>query len=176
MAQPDLFWGLTATGWTAIGSMAGAVSILTLVIFNIATLQAAIKGLRIQIEGIRFQVQGIVFSGCPVLILRQNINGSYSIINCGQGPALMAQWGYGRSVLDTKVLRRLDDNIIPAGDSRNIVLDMRTAKASGITLFAYSVTNDKFVTSISWPGESDERRVHFGIYDGEMPRELLDHG
>jgi hypothetical protein len=134
---------------------------------------ATIKGIEVQINGIKLQLSGILFSGCPVLTLRKNPDGNYSIYNCGQGPALMAQWGYGRSIPETKVLQRLDDNIIPAGDSREIEIDLEFARVYGVTLFAYGVTNDKFVTSISWSSESNERRVHFGTYEGDMPRELL---
>jgi hypothetical protein len=66
-------------------------------------------------------------------------------------------------------MERLDDNIIPAGDSRHIKLDLDSAQAHGIILFAYSITNDKFVTTIAWPKEGAERFVHFGTYDGELP-------
>ena len=173
MQQPEIFWGLSATGWTAVGSIAGAASILILVIFNITTLGTAIQGLRVQIEGIKFQIHGIVFSGCPVLVLRQDREGAYSVHNCGQGPGFMAQWGYGSSVTDAKILHRLDDNIIPAGDHRKIPLDVSIARTDGIVLFAYGVTNDKFVTSISWPNDSPERRVHFGIFQGDLPGEIL---
>jgi len=173
MQSPDAFWGLTATAWAAVGSIASAVSILILVFFNLTSLRTSAKGLHLQIGAIKVQLATILYSGCPVLILKKDPDGKHSIFNCGQGPALMAQWGYGRSIPDCKVLHRLDDNIIPAGDSRHIVLDMQIAKASGIILFAYSVTNDKFVTCISWPSDSNERRVHFGTYDGEMPHELL---
>jgi hypothetical protein len=38
---PDIYWHLTATGWTAIGSIVGAVSIFALTIFNICYLSAA---------------------------------------------------------------------------------------------------------------------------------------
>ena len=172
MQTAETFWGLTATGWTAIGSTASAVSILILVIFNVTTLNASIAGLKIQVEGIKLQLAGVLYSGCPVLILRKSREGNYSIYNCGQGPALMAQWGYGRSIPEAKVQHRLNDNIIPAGDSRSIDIDMQIGRAKGIILFAYSLTNDKFVTSISWPNDSDERRVHFGTYDGEMPSDL----
>jgi hypothetical protein len=34
MQAPDIFWGLTATGWTAIGSAISAASVIALVIFN----------------------------------------------------------------------------------------------------------------------------------------------
>lgn len=39
--QPDAFIHLTATGWTAIGSIVGAVSIITLAVFNVFYLEAA---------------------------------------------------------------------------------------------------------------------------------------
>lgn len=41
MSGPDVFWGFTATGWTAIGSIISAGSIVVLSIFNILNLNAA---------------------------------------------------------------------------------------------------------------------------------------
>ena len=43
MEPLEMFLGLTATGWTAIGSIAGALSILILCIYNSAYLATAIK-------------------------------------------------------------------------------------------------------------------------------------
>lgn len=40
-SQPDIFMHLTATGWTAIGSIVGAVSIIILAVFNVLYLKAA---------------------------------------------------------------------------------------------------------------------------------------
>ena len=39
--QPDVFMHFTATGWTAIGSIVGAVSIIILAVFNVFYLTAA---------------------------------------------------------------------------------------------------------------------------------------
>jgi hypothetical protein len=98
MQTPEMFLGLTATGWTAIGSIAGALSILILSIYNYTFLRVAVRGIGAQVSGVQvqlksmeFQVRGIVFSGCPVLTLRKDQEGDFSIYNCGQGPALMAQ-------------------------------------------------------------------------------------
>ena len=41
--QPDVFFHLTATGWTAIGSIVGAASIIALSVFNVLTVQAALR-------------------------------------------------------------------------------------------------------------------------------------
>ena len=116
-----------------------------------------------------FQVDGIVYSYCPVLTIRKDEKGNDTIHNCGQGPALMVQWGYGQSMPEAKVLKRLGDNIIPAGESQPVEVDWELARNSGLILFAYSVTNDKFVTTIKWPVGGDERLVHFGLYLGESP-------
>ena len=43
---PDVFLYLTATGWTAIGSIVGAVSIIVLSFFNGLTLKAAFRAAR----------------------------------------------------------------------------------------------------------------------------------
>jgi len=173
MQASETFFGLTSTGWTAVGSIVSAISIVFLVVYNVVFLMVTIQGMKVQIAGIKVQVSGILYSGCPVLTLREDDEGNFSIYNCGQGPALMAQWGYGRSIPEVKVLHRLDDNIIPAHETRSINIDMEFARPYGVILFAYGVTNDRFVTSISWPAGASERRVHFGTYDGEMPRELL---
>jgi hypothetical protein len=114
--------------------------------------QIAYKGLEemrasssIALKDLELTMAGIEFSTCPVLTLRKESDESYSIQNCGQGPAIMAQWGYGQSVMEAKgrAHERLDDNIIPAGATRRINLDMNIARFSGVLLFAYSVTNDK---------------------------------
>jgi hypothetical protein len=44
--QPDIFYHLTATGWTAIGSIVGALSIIALSVFNVLTLGAAFRAAR----------------------------------------------------------------------------------------------------------------------------------
>lgn len=165
MNTPDTFLGLSGTVWTGIGSLISAVSILFLVVYNLVFLKVAIQGIKAQLVGI----EAGLFPVCPVLTIRSEHGGVFSIHNCGQGPALMAQWAYGESVSEATVVSWLDDNIIPAGDTRPIILDMARARKSGILLFAYSVTNDKYLTTIKWPNASGERFVHFGIYKGELP-------
>jgi hypothetical protein len=165
MQTPDMFLGLSGTGWTGVGSMISALSILVLVILNLFNQNVAIQGIKAQL----LSIEAGLFSGCPVLTLRIERNGSFSIYNCGQGPALMAQWGYGKSIPESSVESRLDDNIIPAGDYRPINLDLDRAKNTGILLFAYSVTNDKYLTTIKWSNLGEERFVHFGTYKGELP-------
>lgn len=44
--QPDIFFHFTATGWTAIGSIVGAASIIALSVFNVLTLRAAFRATR----------------------------------------------------------------------------------------------------------------------------------
>jgi hypothetical protein len=165
MQTPDTFLGLSATGWTGIGSIVSALSIVVLVTYNLFYLKVTVQGIKAQL----LSIEAGLFSGCPVLTLRNERDGGFSIYNCGQGPALMAQWGYGKSIPESTVENRLDDNIIPAGESRPITLDLDRAKNTGLLLFAYSVTNDKFLTTIKWPKLYGERVVHFGIYNGELP-------
>jgi hypothetical protein len=172
MQTPDTFLGLSGTGWTGVGSIISALSIVVLVMFNLFYLKVAVQGIKAQVQGIKAQLLGIeagLFSGCPVLTLRNERDGGFSIYNCGQGPALMAQWAYGKSIPESTVESRLDDNIIPAGDSRPINLDLDRARNTGLLLFAYSVTNDKFLTTIKWPKLGGDRFVHFGTYKGELP-------
>jgi hypothetical protein len=173
MQIPDTFLGLTGTGWTGIGSIVSALSILVLVTFNIFYLNVAVQGTKVAIHGIKAQLLSIetaLYSWCPVLTLRNECDGGFSIFNCGQGPALMAQFAYGESIPESTVESRLQDNIIPAGDSRSIDLDMDRAKKTGLLLFAYSVTNDMYLTTIKWPKMSGtERFVHFGTYKSELP-------
>lgn len=45
--QPDVFLHLTATGWTAIGAIVGAASIIALVVFNVLNLKSAWAALRV---------------------------------------------------------------------------------------------------------------------------------
>jgi hypothetical protein len=171
MQTPEMFHGLTATGWTAIGSIVGALSILILTIYNYAYLSAAFSGIRVQLKALELQVNGIVFSSCPVLIMRRDEQGNDFIQNVGQGPAFMVQWGYGLSVLEIHINNRLEDNIIPAGDSRPAEVDWKLARNSGLVLFAYGVTNDKFVTKMAWSKDGVERYVHFGTYEGKLRNE-----
>jgi hypothetical protein len=124
----------------------------------------------IALKGLKLNMAAISFSTCPVLTLRKRPDGNYCIQNCGQGPAIMAQWGYGQTVNEAKAHERLDDNIIPAGDTRPINLDLNIAHASGVLLFAYSVTNDKYTTSIKWV-DGDMMIVYFAPYDGIMPND-----
>jgi hypothetical protein len=121
-------------------------------------------------KGFEVTLAGIQFSTCPVLTLKKERDGGYSMQNCGQGPALMAQWGYGQSVTETKAYERLDDNIIPAGATRTINLDMNIARVSGVMLFAYSVTNDKYTTSIKWV-DGNMMIVYFAPFAGELPND-----
>jgi uncharacterized protein YoxC len=88
----DIFLGLTATGWTAIGSIVGALSIMILSIYNYAYLRTAIRGIQMQIKGIdvqmkamEFQVDGIVFSSCPVLTIRKDRKETMLFIIAGKG-------------------------------------------------------------------------------------------
>jgi len=165
MQTPDTFLGLSGTAWTGVGSIISALSIVVLVIYNLFYLQVAIQGIKAQL----LSIEAGLFSGCPVLTLRNERDGGFSIYNCGQGPALMAQWAYGKSIPESTVESRLDDNIIPVGDSRPINLDLNRARSTGLLLFAYSVTNDKYLTTIKWSKLGEERFVHFGMYKGEMP-------
>jgi hypothetical protein len=165
MQTPDMFLGLSGTGWTGVGSIISALSIMVLVILNLFNQNVAIQGIKAQL----LSIEAGLFSGCPVLTLRRERDGGFGIYNCGQGPALMAQWAYGQSVPECHVESRLDDNIIAAGDSRLINLDLDRARSTGLLLFAYSVTNDKFLTTIKWPKLGGERLVHFGTYKGELP-------
>jgi hypothetical protein len=126
------------------------------------------KSSSIALKGLELSMAGLEFSTCPVLTLRKEADESYRLENCGQGPAIMAQWGYGKSISETKVFERLHDNIIPAGATRSINLDMNIARVYGVMLFAYSVTNDKFTTSIKWV-DGDMMIVYFAPYSGEMP-------
>jgi hypothetical protein len=171
MQAPDVFLGLTATGWTAVGSIVGGLSILILTIYNYAYLGAALRGINVQVKALEFQVHGIVFSNCPVLIIRTDDEQNSFIHNCGLGPAFMVQWGYGHSVLEIAVLERLEDNVIPAGDSRPAEIDWELARNSGLILFAYGVTNDRFVTKMAWSKDGIERFVHFGTYEGKLKNE-----
>jgi hypothetical protein len=43
---PDVFWHFTATGWTAIGSIVGAASIIVLSVLNLFNLNAAFRATR----------------------------------------------------------------------------------------------------------------------------------
>jgi len=165
MQTPETFLGLSGTGWTGVGSIISALSIMVLVMFNLFYLKLEVQGIKAQLLGIKASL----FSGCPVLMLRNECDGRYSIYNCGQGPALMAQWAYGKSIPESTVESRLDNNIIPAGDSRPINLDLDRARNTGLLLFAYSVTNDKYLTTIKWPKLGGEKYVHFGTYKGELP-------
>ncbi len=165
MQTTDTFLGLTGTGWTGIGSIVSALSIVVLVTFNIFYLKITIQGIKAQL----LSIKAGLLSGSPVLTLRNERDGGFSIYNCGQGPALMAQFAYGESIPESTVESRLDDNIIPAGGSHPIKLDLDRARNKGLLLFAYSVTNDKYLTTIKWPKQGGERFVHFGIYDGELP-------
>jgi hypothetical protein len=165
MQIPDTFLGLSGTAWTGVGSIISALSIVVLVMYNLFYLKVAIQGIKAQM----LIIEAGLFSGCPVLALRNERDGGFSIYNCGQGPALMAQWAYGKSIPESTVEVRIDDNIIPAGDSRPINLDLDRARSTGLLLFAYSVTNDKYLTTIKWPNLSGERLVHFGTYKGELP-------
>jgi hypothetical protein len=152
---------------------------VVLVVFNIFYLKVAVQGTKVALQGANVALGGVkaqlvsleagFFSGCPVLALRNERDGGFSIYNCGQGPALMAQWAYGESIPESTVESRLDDNIIAAGDFRPIKLDLDRARNTGLLLFAYSVTNDKYLTTIKWPKLGGERFVHFGSYEGELP-------
>ena len=141
MQTPETFLGLSGTGWTGVGSIISALSIMVLVMFNLFYLKLEVQGIKAQLLGIKASL----FSGCPVLMLRNECDGRYSIYNCGQGPALMAQWAYGKSIPES------------------------TVESTGLLLFAYSVTNDKYLTTIKWPKLGGEKYVHFGTYKGELP-------
>jgi hypothetical protein len=43
---PEVFFHLTATGWSAVGSIVGAASIIALAVFNVLTLRAAFRATR----------------------------------------------------------------------------------------------------------------------------------
>jgi hypothetical protein len=84
----------------------------------------------------------------------------------------MVQWGYGQSIPEAKVLKRLEDNIIPAGDSHLVDVDWELAKSSGLILTAYGVTNDRFFTKMVWSHGGIERIVDFGTYEGKKKNKL----
>lgn len=128
------------------------------------------KNLELMLSSSAISMKGLELASCPVLTLRMDEDGKYRIHNCGKGPALMAQWGYGKSIADSKAQQRLPDNIIPADVSRPIALDIKTAHVSGVLLFAYSVTNDKYITTVRWV-DGDMMIVNFEHYTGPMPKE-----
>lgn len=82
----------------------------------------------------------------------------------------MAQWGYGLSVMECKTCEQLDDNIIPPEAVRPIKLDMDIARVTGVLLFAYAVTNDKYITSIKWV-DGEMMIVYFSHYVGDVPND-----
>ena len=47
---------------------------------------------------------------------------------------------------------------------------MKIARISGLVLFAFSVTNDKYVTTIRWV-DGDMMIVNYEHYTGPMPKE-----
>lgn len=156
--------------------MIDAQSLETIAVATSAVLQLFVliemkRASAVALKAVEFSVKGILFATCPVLTLRRRLDGGYGIENCGRGPAIMVQWGYGSSVPVTKVLERIDDNIIPAGAMRPINLDLAIARVSGVQLFAYGPTNDKYVTSIRWQDDS-ETIVHFGPYEGKLKNEV----
>lgn len=93
MDQPDFFLHLNATGWTAIGSIAGAVSIIALAVFNIFYLIAARKQANAAQETLRLLQKQLLMSERPFIAVHAQYNEVISAAtvyahNQGVGPAL----------------------------------------------------------------------------------------
>jgi hypothetical protein len=90
---PDRFFHLTATGWTAVGSIAAALSIITLVAFNWLYLRLTRKQADAAHESIQLLKRQILLANRPFVALHseyeEEINARLVYAhNQGAGPAL----------------------------------------------------------------------------------------
>ena len=154
---PDVFFHFTATGWTAIGSIVGAVSILALSIFNVLTLRAAFRATRAaesqsntaqtSLELVRDQ---LALTERPFVAIHteycEDIN-AYLVYahNQGNGPALDVE----ASLTYEEVPIRKDLYSIGcmAVDGRfQFKIGDRSKKLSAATIWYKSIANQKWTT------------------------------
>lgn len=62
----------------------------------------SVRSVEIMHDAYSASLKSLELASCPVLTLRLEPSGAYSIQNCGKGPALMAQWAYGKTIVDSK--------------------------------------------------------------------------
>jgi hypothetical protein len=93
VSQPDIFWHLTATGWTAIGSVVSAVSILLLSVFNVLYLCAAKKQAAAAQQTLGLLHEQMVMSERPFVAIHSKYDQEIDTVivravSQGSGPAL----------------------------------------------------------------------------------------
>jgi len=93
MVEPERFLHFTATGWTALGSMVGAVSIVVLSVFNFFYVRAASRQARAAHQTLNLLEKQLMMSERPFVAIHSEYNDTLGIvtvhaINQGSGPAI----------------------------------------------------------------------------------------
>jgi hypothetical protein len=91
--QPETFWHFTATGWTAIGSIVSALSIILLSVFNFFYLRAARKQAEAAQETLELLHEQMVMSERPFVAIHSQYDEEIDTVivhavSQGSGPAL----------------------------------------------------------------------------------------
>jgi 3',5'-cyclic AMP phosphodiesterase CpdA len=157
---PDVFFHLSATGWTAIGSIVGAASIIALSVFNVLTLRAAFRATRAaesqsttaqtSLELLRDQ---LALTERPFIAIHseycKDIN-AYLVYahNQGNGPALDVE---ASPTYDELTIRKDEYSIgCMALDGRfQFKIGDRSNKLSAAAIWYKSIANEKWTTKIT---------------------------
>jgi len=182
--QPDVFFHLTATGWTAIGSIVGAASIIALSVFNVLTVQAVLRATKAaesqagtaqtSLELLRNQ---LALTERPFIAIHteycEDIE-AYLVYahNQGNGPALDVE---ASLVYDEVPIRKHGYSIgCMAVDGKfQFKIGDTSKKLSAATIWYKSIVGEKWTTKIALlaghPAITTVTRGHRGE-DGELSR------
>lgn len=158
--QPDIFLHVTATGWTAIGSIIGAVSIVALSIFNVLTLRAAFRATRaaesqagLAQTSLKLLRKQLTLTERPFIAIRSkycNDIGANLVYahNQGSGPALdvEASLTYDEAPVD---LSDYTIGCLAINEEFQFLIGDRSLKLSAATFWYKSISGEKWTTQIT---------------------------
>lgn len=160
--QPDIFYHLTATGWTAMGSIVGALSIIALSAFNVITLRAAFRAVRAaesqagvaqtSLELLRNQLD---LTQRPFVAIHseycEDINANLVYVhNQGNGPALdvEASLGIEEEVNDDDPAHEYSIGCLAVDESFQLLIGGRSRNLLAATIWYKSISDQKWTTKI----------------------------
>ncbi|GAC1420772.1 MAG: hypothetical protein NVSMB62_15090 [Acidobacteriaceae bacterium] len=161
--QPEVFFDLTATGWTAIGSMIGAVSIIVLSIFNLLTFRAAMRATRAAesqahvaqttLELLRNQ---LALTQRPFIAIRSEYCADIDAHlvyahNQGNGPALDVEASLAYDEI-TGPTHNYSIGCMAVDGEFQFKIGDRSNKLSATTIRYKSISNEKWITKVLLPG------------------------
>jgi hypothetical protein len=158
--QPDIFFHLTATGWTAIGSIVGAASIIALSIFNVLTLRVAFRATRVaesQAEiaqtGLELLRNQLSLTQRPFIAIRSKYCADIDAClvyahNQGNGPALDVEASLEYDEVPIRI-NAYSIGCMAVDEEFQFLIGDISKNLSAVTIWYKSIRDEKWTTKIT---------------------------